>query len=658
MFGSKNYLLALLACSLLAASSVKAERIWFPKDAGVVDVTKPPYSATPDDGVDDTAAIQQALNDHPSGNHIFYFPDGVYDLSDELMRRAKDDPLRTQHACLELRGSMKRNIFVGESRSGTVLRLMDSVPKGFQGALIWFGARPAQRFRNAIRHLTLSIGVGHPVASGVLFNASNQGGLRNVRIISEDPDLVGAVGLHLAHTDEIGPMLVQDVTIIGFDRGIRCAFQTASQTFENITLEGQREYGLTNGFSQSVFIRGLHFKGSTTAVRSGPTVPGDPGQAKLLLIDSELNCSAGGRHPVAVRNQKVAFLRSIQADGFRAVVSRELDHGRGNPSKQESPLEEFIANGANPGRKGPPFRLFDSPEVSLSLPIQERPEVKWEQDPLKWASPGQFQIGQSGRPDDEFDDTPSIQAAIDSNATTVYLPRGTWRIKGELILRSHVRHFVGCESRLNPVPDERTARVTLSDGHSPIVLAEGLEAGGIVFSHRSDRTLHLRHFLGCRYETPVEGPAGSVFLTDVVSGPIAIGPAQSLWARQLNIEGSTEGNENVGEENAEAKLLNRGGTAWVLGMKTEDAGTVIKTVDGGSTELLGHLHVGHRGDSPCFVTIDSRFSAAVTSAPSFSIAAVETRGGETRSTADFRMADLYVAYPRQAHSLSLDPENE
>ena len=626
------------ALAALVPATARAERIWFPPDAGVVDVTKEPYSAKPDDGLDDTAAIQQALNDHPSGNHVFYFPKGVYDISDALLKLPQEDALRNTRCCLELRGSMKRNIFIGESEAETILRLMDSVPEDFSGGMIWFGPRPAQRFRNAVRNMTISTGVSHPQASGILFNASNQGGLRNVTIRSDDPEHLGAVGLHLTHTDEIGPLLVQNVTVDGFDRGIRCAYQTASQTFEHIKLRNQREYGWTNGFSQSIFVRGLDYQGHVTAVRSGPTLRGDPGQAKLLLVDADLRFTGDTDPPIAVRNQKVAFLRNVRADGFRAVVTRELDHGRGNPTVVKSPLEEFIANGSGARRSGAPFMLFESREKSLNLPVEEPPKIEWEQDAKNWRSPLEFAKGNSGKPDDAFDDTPSIQAAIDSGATTVYLPRGTWRIDGELLLRGNVRHFVGCEARLNPVERGRVATVVLDKGNSPAVLVEGLEAGGMRFTHRCQRTLHMRHILGCSYRAPKIGDAGDLFLTDVVSGPITVAKGQRLWARQLNIEGdATE------DTASEAKVLNAGGTVWILGMKTEDAGTAIKTVADGRTELLGHIHIGHTGDAPCFVTIDSAFSAAVTSAAAFPIAAAEERNGERRIAEDFRMADLYVA---------------
>jgi hypothetical protein len=625
-----------MSLAMVGTSGEAAERIVFPADAGVVDVTARPYGAIPDDGRDDAPAIQRALNDHVSGNHVFYFPKGVYDLGDALLRRPHDDPLRNTRACLELRGSAKRNIFVEESEAASVLRLMDSVPADFSGAVVWFGSRPAQRFRNGMRHLTVSIGRSHPRATGVMFNASNQGGLRQVTIRSDDPAGLGAVGLDLAHTDEIGPLLVQHVTVDGFDRGIRCAYQTASQTFEHITLRNQREYGWTNGYSQSIFIRGLDFSGPVTSVRNGPTLPGDPGQSKLLLIDANLRYTGDGQAPSAIRNQKACFLRNVSTTGFGAVVTRELDHNRGNPTVRQSPLSEFIANGAENGRRGGPFSLFPSSRTTLNLPIEEPPVLSWEQNLDDWKGPHHFVMGQAGSPDDEFDDTPAIQAAIDSGASTVYLPRGTWRIAGELVMRGRVRHFLGCESRLNPVAGQ-AATISIADGNSESVLIEGLEAGGVTFTHRSTRTLHLRHLLGGRYATPQSDPPGKLFLTDVTLGPLTVGRGQNVWARQLNIEGDT-----TRDPGAEAKVLNNGGTVWILGMKTEDAGTVIKTIHGGRTELLGHLHVGGTGSDARFVTVDSSFCAAVMAGSSFPVNAIETRRGQTREAPHFSFADLYV----------------
>lgn len=64
-------------CSNLSLASEGVEGIRFPGDSGIVDVTKPPYNATPNDDRDDTQAIQKALDDNPSGNKIIYLPKGL-----------------------------------------------------------------------------------------------------------------------------------------------------------------------------------------------------------------------------------------------------------------------------------------------------------------------------------------------------------------------------------------------------------------------------------------------------------------------------------------------------------------------------------------------------------------------------------------------------
>lgn len=74
------------------------------------------------------------------------------------------------------------------------------------------------------------------------------------------------------------------------------------------------------------------------------------------------------------------------------------------------------------------------------------------------------------------------------------------------------------------------------------------------------------------------GPgAGQLFIEDSILTGIEIAAGQQVWARQLNAEGG------------EARVFNRGGRLWVLGIKTEGAGTVIDTSAGGRTELVGGL---------------------------------------------------------------------
>ena len=588
--------------------------IIFPDDAGVVDVKS--YGAIPNDGKDDTAAIQQALNENPSGNHIFYFSDGVYDISNTLT----------------IANQQKRNIFQGQSESGTVLRLMDSVNANFSGALIRTGGNngntTADRFRNSVRNLTLNIGVNHPNAKGLQFWANNQGTVKDVTILSEDGQ--GDIGLDMAFDDAIGPLFVQDLTVDGFDYGVKTRWQTASQTFEDITLTNQNVYGWWNTSSQRVFARNVQSVNAVTAIRND-------GEAGFILVDSNLTGTASAAANPAIINQKTMYVSNTQTAGYSLGVDNILNFGRGNPDAPVGYIDEFWANGSGPNRSGNPFELFSSPNAMLGLPVQETPEVRWETNLNNWDGPHRHVIGSSGVPNDGKDDTAAIQAAIDSGASTIYLPRGTWDLDGTLKLRGNVNRFLGTEANLR-ASDTGTIRV--EDGSAPVVVIERLE-GVKAIEHASDRTLVLNNLLGFQYVPAVTAP-GDVFINDAV-GSASTFRNQNVWARQLNIETNTQNNPAF-----DAKVLNDNSQVWILGMKSEDKGTVIKTINGGQTELLGTLHVGgglSNANNPRFVTIDSAFSVAGIYGGGFTLMASETRNGVTRTADTFNLADVYTAYP-------------
>ncbi len=61
--------------------------------------------------------------------------------------------------------------------------------------MLWTGSAPAQRFRNAVRDLTLEVGARNSGAIGMQFNASNQGTVRNVTIRAAEGS--GRIGLDL-----------------------------------------------------------------------------------------------------------------------------------------------------------------------------------------------------------------------------------------------------------------------------------------------------------------------------------------------------------------------------------------------------------------------------------------------------------------------------
>lgn len=600
--------------SLVAIES-QAENIDFPRDSGVVDVTKPPYLAKADGVADDTVAIQKALDDHPSANAIIYLPKGTYLVSDTL--RWPDGPRRG----LE----QKRTILQGQSGDGTVVKLKDSAA-GFgdaekRKAVIWTGRKPAQRFRNAIRNLTVNTGKGNDGAVGIQFIANNQGVMADVRIVSGDGG--GAIGLDMSYTDEIGPMLVRGLTVEGFDLGIKTYWQTASITFEDVTLKNQNRLGWEN-YGQTIFVRNLKSTNVVTVLKNVKNGP-----SRVLLVGAQLDGVGDAVKLPAILNEKTMYARDIRVTGYARAITHS-DKGRGN--KEGVPtaeVDEWLSHEE-------PVSLFPSPPRTLRLPIKETPRVPWDELP-RWSSPLAF----GGRPNDKEDDTAAIQKAIDSGATTVYLPNGTWLLDGKVRLRGNVRRFLGTEARLNG-----KGALWLVEGEHPVVVVQRLDVDDVRLIHDARRTLVLSQLLGGNYSNTSKGN-GDLFLEDVVMGTFVF-RKQNVWARQLNQETDTQ------KSGDEAKVVNDGGRLWILGMKTEQAGTIIKTISGGQTELLGAFIFNNAGQTtePAFINDESSVSLAGAWETRFGNTPIqtwvrETRNGQTRTIETLGRSPLYVGYANQ-----------
>ena len=537
----------------------------FPPDAGVLDVTRPPYNARGDGVTDDTTAIQAALDAHPSGNRIIYLPKGTY-----LVSKTLTWPTGASEGAF-----MKRTILQGESQNTTVLRLRDKAA-GFDDPknprpVLYTGRKPAQRFRNSVWSLTVDTGKNNPGAVGIQFIANNQGAIRDVSIRSSDGQ--GRVGLDLGYTDEIGPCLIVNVMVDGFDTGVHCGFSVDSMTFEHLRLRNQKKCGFRND-GQCVSIRDLH----TDEPGGVPSVLNAPGSSLMTLLDSRLS-AATPTSGAALENGAALFARNVTTWNYSQAIT----------GQNGTTVFEFVA----PRRLSlPPRETNAAPVRSLGLPIRETPHVEWD-SPQDWISPTTF--GAMG--DGKADATPALQKAIDSGKPTVYLPNGTYRVDGILVLRGKVRRFIGCEARF-----VGKGRVRFDDGNAPIVLMERFDGLPFVENAAQKRTLIIRHCGMAGYETNTpSGKGGDVFLEDVVSGPFHIG-RQNVWARQLNIESPT------------TKITNAGGTLWVLGYKTERGGTLADTTNGGKTEIAGgfaYATSGPKTDPMFRVSGDSHLSATL-----------------------------------------------
>ncbi len=307
------------------------EDVVFPSDSGVVDV-KASYGAKGDGRTDDTAAIQKALDEHPNQGAIIYLPSGVYVVSDTLKWPHGPRPGMEE----------KNTVLQGQRRERTILKLKDACP-GYTAAakpkaIVWTGQKPAQRFRNAVRNLTIDAGSGNVGAIGLQFMASNQGCVRDVTIRSTDGK--GAIGLDMGYTDEIGPLLVSGVSVAGFEIGISTRNSINSMTLEHIALRGQGKYGIWNR-GQCLGIRDL------TSSNAVPALFNDKGTGLVDLYDARLEGTGNASSLPAVQNEASLLARNIRTSGYKVAIQSA---GADNGPTGANVLEVLLPPGPEPVR--------------------------------------------------------------------------------------------------------------------------------------------------------------------------------------------------------------------------------------------------------------------------------------------------------------------
>lgn len=561
------------------ATKINFENIEFPPGS-VVDIVAE-YGVIPDDGLDDTTGIQKALNDYADQNRIIYFRNGVYDISDTLT----------------LIGTRRFNTLQGQSKANTIIRLRDRAPLfaaeiGERKPLLNIPpGESADRFQNAIYNLTFDVGSGNPMADGLWFISNNQGGLRQVTIRSASNQ--EGVGLSLADGLN-GPMLAKDITIEGFQIGIRTGNAVNSQTFEDILLRNQGLTGIYNT-QQVINIRKLVSEQQLPipALISGEEVGNAIHWFGLTtIIDSELKYTGEGSAPYAISAVGNAYARNIALEGYQNAAF--LDYASFRQSLVENELLPLDGTGITEWTKSYRedsqttnlvSRLFEQGiSKSLTLEVEETPDVPWD-NTSQWVNVADFMPG-----DGQSDATAAFQAAIDSmkvggrheGKTTLYIPSGIkYRLNGIVEISGPVRRIIGLAGRIQGTIDGVTTGgfriVDSGQMDAPLIRFERLSGFGSNFllEHQSKRTVAIVNTAGIKITST---GSGDFYLEDVVATFARFKNAnQRIWARQFNLEGKG------------TKITNSGARLWVFGLKTEKFGTVVDTSSGGFTEIIGGL---------------------------------------------------------------------
>ncbi|MBC7921104.1 MAG: hypothetical protein H7Z75_08420 [Ferruginibacter sp.] len=557
---------AWLVCSLFLTGLFQSPALLaqgdrpLPADAGIIDVTKAPYRANGSDTKDDTEAIQAAIRAAMGepGHRYFsprfvYFPRGTYLISNTLEGRSEKKEFSN--------GWLAGMILVGESQTGTVIKLIDKAP-GYNKpvtpkAMIMTGSEDIdknfsgqgdgnQAFRHYILNLTLHTGNGNPGATAIDYICNNRGAVQDVTIRSGDGAGVAGISMRRAWP---GPALIKNVRITGFDYGVWIEQYQYGMTFEHLSLSGQKKAGLYN--KQNVLaIRGLVSENRVPALKSD--------EGHIVIIDSQLKGGAAANAAI-VSGKTTLFVRNVTNNGYGKAVD-----GESTRDATGAQVTEFVSNTIE--------SLFEGPRKSLGLPIEETPAY-YPRDLSQWANVVTFGATLNQDSDDDAD---AIQKAIDSKKAVVYLPSGLYHVSRPIIIRGSVRKITGMSSSIGKTADFKgEALLRFEDGTPATVTLEHLHVDGQIL-HASSRALVLKHLDHDGYQTTPDN-RGKLYVEDVIGKPYVINGPQKVWARQLNAE---FGNDPL--------FQNYGGTAWILGMKTEGEATVIKTVRG-TTEVLGAL---------------------------------------------------------------------
>lgn len=574
------------------------ENIAYPSCDRVVDVTKAPYLAKGDGTTDDTDAIQRALFDIMGKHKLLYFPNGTYLVSRTLTwsKQSSDGEAAWGH-----------NFLQGQNVAKTVIRLKDATftDEKQSGSIMWCGGfGSADWFHNYIQNITFDVGQQNPAAIGLQFYSNNSGAVRNCRFVSGEGS--GLIGLDLGHRDMNGPLLVQNCEVVGFQRGISSSHAVNGHTFEHITLRGQSQFGFDNE-GQTLSIRGLWSENSVPGIRSYGTV---------CLTEARFTGQDGSdRWPAIINyNGGRLFLRDIQTSGYRRALADVATpdwyaavriSGPDKPGSAGPDIPEYSSH--------PPTNPFAADTSSLRLAVKEPPVVVVE-NPQTWANVDRF----GADPTAQDDSSAAIQRAIDSGATTVFLP-GSYALQSTVIIRGKVQRVVGIGGMIDYFSKTRPD-FRIADGDVPHVTFEhfGAIQGGIEIDTR--RTVVFRSVSDCDLTCTARAEGGELYFEDFVTHGLKL-RSQRAWARQLNIE--NEGTHMVNEE----------GALWVLGYKTERGGTLLETRGHGQSEILGGFSYTTTAGklAPMFVTDQSSvftfFNEVCFNGDPFSTLILESRDG-------------------------------
>jgi hypothetical protein len=625
--------LRLLTATLIigaSAAPLHADVEFLPREIlvrshSVINVTQPPFNAVPDDGKDDTAAIQAAIDSAKKRRitdsikpwayeaaHQVYLPAGVYDVSKPLVYT---DNERDGYFTLIGDGPEKSIIrlkpkspdFQDAAAPKAIMTYLDSnrVPSG------------GMSFQNYCRDLTFEVGAGNPGAVGVDFYNNNTGGVRNVTIRSLDPDGAGYAGLAISRL-KAGVAYHTNIKIEGFDYGISGYVPGVTRdgnahVFEDVELKNQRVAGVQVGPKRMAFI-GL------TSHNKVPAILINDREAGVNILNSSL---LGGSPDQPAIDLRVGGLHAqdVKVEGYgMAVKNQGKDAGvdlsanvmiRTNRSGEPMPTAVTISG------------TDDAVEVDLPMNVAP-PSMPWPDESdiyfISIKNQKKLDIGALEESQRVFTD------AFASGKSTIVMIPGYYQFDKGVEIPPHVTRIFGWYSWIRQRPplidDPSSFTFKILPRTKPLIISHiwfsGGEAAGIVDASGADVILdgvQIHNGIGKVYES---AGGGRLWLLNTVSRHNQVnygketlpswtfGPGQQVFGRVFNPE--QQDNRHV--------LVNGATLACLGGKVGEKFGPYFVVENSGKVRTIGQwINANSKSAIP-----PGRAVAAVDSSSQFSMA--------------------------------------
>ncbi|MCG8425796.1 MAG: glycoside hydrolase family 55 protein, partial [Chromatiales bacterium] len=518
---------------LMLAASTSLVQASVPKDdlirQGILPVTL--FGATPDDGKDDTAALQKALDAARDRGLVAYFPSGRYLISDTLRLM---QPVSRNKKGRWIQDRRRTNALVGSTR-GTppVLKLADNA-KGFNNPtkpkpLVWFWAQPRNTdqagserpeneqpnisFNQVFKGIDIDLrGIGHAGAVGLQHAGSQGSAIEDVTVWAD-----GAyAGIYNMPGQGGG---VYNATVIGGRFGVWADHRSRYPVMAGIRLKGQAEAAIFWKGQSNLTIAGFLMERATP----GPVVTLQPGRKPynraLTLVDGIIRGS-GGR-AIDNRAGRSLYLKNLYLSGFDEVVESP---GRVaiKAVKPNTRVSEYAYTGA--GSKALVEGNIQGAGYVISQ-VEGVPSSPSEETLIKrhlWNTPfpsfedvDAVSIERYGaRPNDGIDDTEAIRTALAKHAK-VFVPKGTFTVRKTLRLDPH-NHLFGVAKHLSIIqadsawkaPPGTPIITTTDDAKSEATLSFLLierpaqRPGLTLLEWRAGRNSVVRDLMGGQYGRP------------------------------------------------------------------------------------------------------------------------------------------------------------